>query len=498
MNDLVLNDFSILFDVMIEGIVVHNESGSISQFNEAALKILGLTSSQILGRTSYDPNWKTINEDFSTATPEQHPSTLARLTGEIQKNRIMGVHKPEGELIWVSISAVPIKNKSTPPYSTVVTFHEITELINLKKEIERKRNELNAVINSLPSLIGHWDKDLINVQSNKVYSYYFGKTPEQIKGLHIREVLGEKLFALNYPYMERVLKGEAQEFEREIPLPTGGSKKTIASYIPEIYDGKVIGFFVVVTDVTLLKKLEKERREMESHLFNSARFTWLGEMAGGMAHEINNPLAIIAGYLNMLKIELNSSEISKESILLQVDKIESTLKRISKIVKDLNNLSKDGSKDNFEEVTFSMILTTINNLMSETIKKKDIAYVVMPYKDAKVICKPVQITQVMMNLIKNSVDAISTTSEKWIKVSVSFEGDFLKVRITDSGKGIDHIADQIMDPFFTTKSPGSGTGLGLSISKNIMKEQNGDLNYIPSQENTTFELKIPIAQNSSV
>ncbi len=493
-HSLNIDDLKTVFDTMIEGVVIHDEHGSIVKFNKAALDILGLTEDQLIGKTSYDPSWRAVNEDSTPATPDYHPSTLARKTGCIQKNRIMGIHRPNGELVWVTITAVPVKNKISPPYSAVITFHEITEIIRLKKNIEDKKRELKLIINSLPVLIGHWNRDLINVHANESYSYYFGKNPEQIKGKHIREVIGEKLFELNYPYMMKALSGELQEFEREIPLPSGGSKKTIASYIPERKDGNVIGFFVIVTDVTLLKKLERERREMETVIFNSARLTWLGEMAGGMAHEINNPLAIVLGYLNMLKMDLNSQTNNTENILSIVEKMESSLKRVSRIVKDLNALSKDGTKELLEPVNLSIVLQSVQNLISETLKKKGIQLMIMPFDNAAIICKPSQISQVLMNLINNSIYALSDLNEKWIKLAVTTENKFLTIRIIDSGKGVDEIAEKIMDPFFTTKPTGKGTGLGLSISKTMMKDQGGDLLYIPKQDHTTFELKIPIEQ----
>lgn len=496
MADHTLNteDLATVFNIMIEGVVIQNEQGSIIKFNNAALTILGLTEDQLIGKTSYDPSWRAVNEDSSPANPDQNPSTLARKTGNIQKNRIMGIHRPDGELVWVSITAVPIKNKVDPPYSAVITFHEITEIIKLKKDIENKKRELKLVINSLPVLIGHWDRELRNVHANESYSFYFGKSPEQIKGMHIKDVLGDRLFELNYPFMMKALSGEPQEFEREIPLPSGGSKKTIANYIPEIKDGHVIGFFVIVTDITLLKKLELERREMESVVFNSARLTWLGEMAAGMSHEINNPLAITLGYIHILKMDLNNRSLSNESILSTLEKMDTSLKRVSRIVKDLSLFSKDGTKEMMGLVKISSIFESIQNLTSETLKKKNISFNIEPYEDKEIYCKSSQLSQVLMNLINNSVDAILELNDKWIDVSLIQQSNFLIIRIVDSGKGIDQIAEKIMDPFFTTKPPGKGTGLGLSISKTIMKDQHGDLLYIPKQQHTTFEIRIPTEQ----
>lgn len=155
---------------------------------------------------------------------------------------------------------------------------------------------------------------------------------------------------------------------------------------------------------------------------------------------------------------------------------------------------KDGTKELLEPVNLSFIFQTIQNLMTETLKKKGIQFILIPYDDVSIVCKASQISQVLMNLINNSIDALTAMNEKWIKVTIIDEEKFLIIRIIDSGKGIDEIADKIMDPFFTTKPTGKGTGLGLSISKTMMKDQGGDLLYIPKQDNTTFELRIPIEQ----
>ncbi|VEG57646.1 PAS domain S-box/diguanylate cyclase (GGDEF) domain-containing protein [Mycolicibacterium aurum] len=116
---------------------------------------------------------------------------------------------------------------------------------------------LRVLIDSLPALIGYWDSDCRNVIANAAYVDYFGMTPGQIRGRHIREVLGEQIYALNLPYIERVLRGQEQLFERTLVDQQGTTRYTQASYIPDIVDGEVLGFYAQVTDVT--RRVEAER-----------------------------------------------------------------------------------------------------------------------------------------------------------------------------------------------------------------------------------------------
>lgn len=116
---------------------------------------------------------------------------------------------------------------------------------------------LRAAIDTVPAMIGYWDRDLRNVLANAAYLEWFGRTPEQIAGMHIREVLGEELYALNDPFMQAALAGTVQHFDRTIVDATGATRYTQASYLPDVAaGGEVAGFFVLVTDVTARTEAE--------------------------------------------------------------------------------------------------------------------------------------------------------------------------------------------------------------------------------------------------
>jgi hypothetical protein len=114
---------------------------------------------------------------------------------------------------------------------------------------------------------------------------------------------------------------------------------------------------------------------------------------------------------------------------------------------------------------------------------------------ASILCDEVEIEQVLVNLVNNSVDAIKSNQDKWIKVKIFEEGTFVVLTVTDSGTGIpDHIRNKLFEPFFTTKKVGEGTGLGLSITKGILDEHKATISLVSNSPNTCFELKFPITE----
>ena len=135
---------------------------------------------------------------------------------------------------------------------------------------------LQAILNALPAMVGYWDRNLRNRMANDAYIEFFGVTPEQMRGIHISELLGPELYEQNRPYMERALAGEPQHFDRDIPTPSGEVRSTQASYIPDIVDGEVRGFSVLVADVTERRRIEQEVERSRARLAEAERVARLG------------------------------------------------------------------------------------------------------------------------------------------------------------------------------------------------------------------------------
>ena len=240
------------------------------------------------------------------------------------------------------------------------------------------------------------------------------------------------------------------------------------------------------------KQLDIERAKS----VQASKLAALGEMSAGIAHEINNPLTIIQAHIGMLIGKLEAGPVPQDAILTSVIKIGNTSDRIGKIIKGLRSIARDGEGDPFEAVSVQKLADDVVSLSQNKMKNSGIKIIVnLPIENIRVECSEVQISQVLLNLVNNSHDAIIGLNPKWIimEVKIIRDGSFLEFSITDCGTGVPkEYADKLMQPFFTTKDVGKGTGLGLSISRGIIDQHNGKFYLDQNNANTRFVFEIPI------
>lgn len=132
------------------------------------------------------------------------------------------------------------------------------------------------MLDALPALVGYWDSELRNRMANAAYFEFFGKTPAELRGIHMRDLLGREVFAENLPYIEGALAGHKQVFDREIRIFSGEMRFTQASYVPDFTDGEVRGFFVLVIDITERRRIEEEGERSRTRLAEAERIARLG------------------------------------------------------------------------------------------------------------------------------------------------------------------------------------------------------------------------------
>jgi PAS domain S-box-containing protein len=158
---------------------------------------------------------------------------------------------------------------------------DVTELKATEEALRLRKHQLRSVLNNMPALIGCWDKNLRNVLANETYATWYGVDVRDMPGMHLKDLVGAATFELNRPFIEGALRGETQRFERRIPKVGGGERFTLASYVPDVRDGVVEGFFVLVLDIT-------DRKHMEDDLRNSKAFLdRIGRVAGTGGWEVN-------------------------------------------------------------------------------------------------------------------------------------------------------------------------------------------------------------------
>ncbi len=241
-----------------------------------------------------------------------------------------------------------------------------------------------------------------------------------------------------------------------------------------------------------LGKAYNELNETQEQLRIAEKLASIGQLAAGVAHEINNPLGSILIYSSMLKntIEKASScEQSKEDLELIIEEA----KRCKNIVSNLLNFARQG-KLNLSTVNFSKLLNSVIKIVRKNPDYEDVNIKIETDGTGNQIeADEDQIKQVLLNLTNNACEALSEAIDKTVNIKLSNEDEYIVAEISDSGSGISQENyGKIFTPFFTTKKIGKGTGLGLAISYGIVKMHRGDISFKSEiGKGTTFKLKLP-------
>ena len=362
------------------------------------------------------------------------------------------------------------------------------ELETLTQVLQAERHKLDLLIRSLPGRIVIFNRNF------KVIDLYTGKgvNIEINRRMGLSEQLGPEFESRFNELEARVSSGDVTE-NFDFLRNDQGQEKFLNCSLSMMEPGI---FLLTLLDVTEQMKVERLVQEQQAQIIQSSKFAALGEMAGGIAHEINNPLAIIGGLASQLKMQVEDQRIDLESVLRVANKIEATVDRISKIVKGLRQLSREGSQDSFQNASLSSIVTDVLDLSRETLKAKEIELRLNIDFDRTVYVNRIQLSQVLVNLLTNSVYAVSrlpNKSGKWVEIKTEADDNFIVLLVRDGGTGINEkTVAKIFQPFYTTKEVGEGTGLGLSISKQIMENHKGSIDYELRDGHTTFCIKLPI------
>lgn len=362
-----------------------------------------------------------------------------------------------------------------------------------KNDAAMKRlNIFEALVENSTDFVGIADNDLKPVYLNPAGREMLGIPPTQnIADVKIEECYPEELrpFAkdeiLNGMQKNGSWSGETffRHFKTEQKIPVHDTHFVIKD--PK--NGKIIGHATITRDMSKEKSLQKIVESEKSKMLQASKLATLGEMAAGIAHEINNPLAIITGAISAL-----SRGLQDPAQLRKIDMIYKATDRMTRIVKGLRKFSRSSNGLNKSAFSSKVLIDDCFELLTGKASSNRVNLIAEDAKDFTVYADEVQIEQIIINLINNAIDANSESEGAWVKVQSEEDTDFIKFIVQDSGHGIDQsIQEKLFDPFFTTKAVGKGTGLGLSISKGIAKDHGGDLFYQQMGGHTTFVLKVP-------
>jgi len=277
----------------------------------------------------------------------------------------------------------------------------------------------------------------------------------------------------------------------------------LTDQVSAVIFGYIVMFFYNSSRLRVEKDLKNSQIKItaqQESMYKSSRLAELGEVAAGIAHEINNPLTVIQGHTQLLLKKVKNNQLATDAIEKSLLKIEETCSRITKIINNLNSFSRDGDNEPFEVLPVCEIMQEMQTLFLEKFKKNQIDFKVdSSVKQRVILAKKVQIFQVLINLINNAADAMAEIENKWIEIKIMQNNTETKIMVIDAGPGIDEaIADKVLLPFFTTKPFGKGTGLGLSISNNILLQHKGRIQIEKVNGQSCIILVFPNSKDQTI
>ncbi|MDQ3232969.1 MAG: ATP-binding protein [Pseudobdellovibrionaceae bacterium] len=258
---------------------------------------------------------------------------------------------------------------------------------------------------------------------------------------------------------------------------------------------------------SLNKNLEKElllrKTQLEDQIaksFNDRKMAALGEMAGGIAHEINNPLAILVGRAAQLRKFVSTLDCDQNQSEMILNSIEKTIFRIQEAVTDLETIASNPSTEEIKLLHFGRLLQRMRDLSINRYAPRGIRVDFPETFEGTIEAREVELAQAFLYLIENASEAALQAETPWFRVEVqAIDTNMLRFRLIDSGPGVPlDVRDKIFQPFFTTKEVGQGRGVGLSLAISIIDTHGGRLYFDFSQPQTTVCVELPFAKHSQL
>ncbi|MBI5164873.1 MAG: response regulator [Magnetospirillum sp.] len=407
------------------------------------------------------------------------------------------IHRGDGAIRTIRSLARVHVDTATHDVRLVGLNEDITDRLAAEEHQRERERDIRTILDHMPSMIGYWDRNLRNRFGNAAYHTWFGIDSERMVGMHIRDVIGEERYRLNLPYIEAVLNGEPQVFERAIPAPDGNHvRHSLAQYLPDVVDGRVQGFYVFVHDITTVK--EAEAALLEGKRLAEAANRAKSEFLANMSHEIRTPMSAILGLTRLLEdMELGAQERH------YVQRINVSAQSLLGILNDILDYSKiEAGRLDLEQIPFSLrkVIDTIAGIAATNAAAKGIETVLdlsVAIPDG-LIGDPLRLQQVLLNLAGNAVK-FTAVGEVLISVRVldaTADGVFLEFAVRDTGIGIaPDRQDRLFKAFSQADSSTSrrygGTGLGLAISSRLAALMGGEITFTSAPgEGSTFRFAV--------
>lgn len=472
--------FTQLFESLQEGVYISAPDGTLLEVNPAFVKILGYGSKEDL--LNLTPEQLTAATDGQPALGRGGSQSGRTRTQEIRLRR-----KDGGVAVCVDTSSGVLEAGKVVRYQG--TLVDVTEKRALESQLRRQEDFRRHLLESFPDLILVFDlKGQYTFVSARI-SELLGYGPDHLLGKNVEDAdnTSPELAAL----FRAVASGENPRTSCEYGSQhRDGSWRTMLGMASPLLDaeGKPAGVIISVRDVTMAKKLEEQ-------IIQSERLAAMGQMIGGFAHELNNPLTSILGMAELLQ-ENETTETARK----QVGILHKEARRAAEIVQNLQYFARPPAPGR-SQVNLNELVQRTVQMQAYPMRKSNITVDFLPETAIPaIVADPNQLMQVFLNLLLNAEQAIRENRDRGtIRIRLGRNPESVWIMFQDDGPGIapENLA-HIFDPFFTTKRPGRGTGLGLSICKTVLREHGGNIEAASAPGGgAVFTISLPVGTEAT-
>ena len=464
-----------LFETASDAIYTLDVRGNFTSVNEATTQSAGVPREQILGRPIEDvvalEDADMVMGHFGMA-----------VAGEARRYECW-VRTRAGDRRLLSVTNTPIR-RGAEVVGVLGVARDITEDRRRAEALERSEAQYTRLVESASDAIFTVDEDGRLTSVNRALEHATGRDRETLRGVPFEDLLDAEERERARTIFAATMAGDRQRAEIRYRAADGAPRTGSVLTAPIVEYGRIAGGLAVVRDVTDEKRLTEQ-------LIQQEKLAAIGQLVSGVAHELNNPLAGVTAFSQLL---LTGADVTPEQ-RSALETIEQEARRAAKIVSNLLTFARQHHPERRETDLNQVLLDTVE-LRRYALRVRQIEMVVeldasLPYTWAD----PFQLQQVMLNVLANAEQAlVEWNGTRRITCRTALVGADLVVSVADTGPGIGaaEIA-RIFNPFFTTKPVGQGTGLGLSISDGIVREHGGRIRVESAPgEGATFFVEIPL------
>lgn len=491
-----------------DAIISTSPTGLINTWNRGAEHLYGYTAGDVIGRhiSLLIPADRQKEEDDIVARILKGERVLPFETVRVKK---------DGSPVQISLTVSPIMDEGGQVIGASKIARDITEPKRAERMLHDLRRHNELILESAGDGIYGIDGEGRSTFVNPAAARLLGWTVEELRGASMHEVLhhshsdGTPYPAHECPIYAALRDGRVHTVDSEVFWKKDETSIPVDYVSTPIWDqGRIQGAVVVFKDITERKRTEEHIRtlleeaktrerqlvEKQAQLVQAAKLASIGELATGIAHEINNPLNNITLFVGNAIDRLGSGQ-AQATIVSNLKKAEGQVRRAEAIINHLRTFGRLSSPHR-ERISINDVTASAVSFVAEVFRVRGISVTLdLSRQDVIVLGNRIQLEQVFVNLLTNARDALEHVDEKEIAITTRMMATTAEVLFRDTGAGIpSELLPRIFDPFFTTKPSGQGTGLGLSISYGILKEHQGEIE-VESRvgEGTTFIIRLPAA-----